>query len=104
MRRVLDDSQIAFRARMSAAVPFDTATASRVPQSSAKARSNACVLGPDVIQFDSMASIAPASSSPSNSSSDSLAFHIGIQEGLLSKRKVLIGLFVVLGASDIHPI
>src|SRR5712671_1193565 len=93
-----------FRASISAAVPLQTATASVVPLSLAKASSNACVFGPAVIHPESMASRALFSSVSSNSSSDSLAFHMLIQEETFHFRKVDVRLFVVVGAPNIHPI
>src|SRR5688572_13157603 len=51
-----------------------------------------------------MASRTPASSVSSNSSSDSRAFHICPQEFTLHRRKVFVGLLIVVGASDIHPV
>src|SRR5207302_7365830 len=94
---------IAFRARKSAAVPFETATASFVPVRSAQAFSNASVRGPAVIHSESSASRTPRSSRSSNSSSDSRAFHI-LQKHTFHLREIFIGLLVIVGPPDVHPV
>src|SRR5205823_11546149 len=94
----------AFSARKSAAVPFETATASVVPVRLANAFSNACVRGPAVIQAESRVLRTSFSSRSSNSSSDSRAFHIGFQKHTFHLREIFIGLLVIVGPSDIHPV
>src|SRR6266850_4136724 len=94
----------AFRARNSAAVPLQTATASAVPQRIANALSNACVRGPAVIQAESRALRTSLRSRSSNSSSDSRAFHIGFQKNSFHLREIFIGLLVIVGSADIHPV
>ena len=78
--------------------------ASDVPQTSAKAFSNAAVRGPAVIHSESMASRTPASSVSSKSSSDSLAIHMLLQKVTLHCRKVDVCLFVVVRAANILPV
>src|SRR6266850_790023 len=94
----------AFRARNRAAVPFETAIASVVPLSSAKAFSKASVRGPAVIHAESSVSRTPSSSRSSNSSSDSRAFHIGFKKGLLHSSKIVVCPLIIVGASDVHPV
>src|SRR2546422_2504602 len=94
----------ALSARNSAAVPFETATASAVPVRFANAFSNACVRGPAVIQAESRALRTSLGSRSSNSSSDSRAFHIGFQKRTLHLRKIFIGLLIIVGPPDIHPV
>src|SRR5262249_42600262 len=85
--------------------PFETAMASRVPVSSAKAFSNACVRDPAVIHSDSSVSRTPASSRSSNSSSDSRAFHMmSFQKRVFQIWEILVSLLIVVRPADIHPI
>src|SRR2546426_12015367 len=94
----------AFKARNRAAVPFETAMASDVPLRSAKAFSKASVRGPAVIHAESSVLRTPSSSRSSNSSSDSRAFHMGFEEGLLHFRKIVVCPLVIIRASDVHPV
>src|SRR2546428_7655543 len=94
----------AFSARNRAAVPFETATASLVPVSSANAFSNAWVRDPAVIQAESSVPRISASSLSSNSSSDSRAFHMRFQKSLRQSWEIFVSLLVVVRPADILPI
>src|SRR5262245_15786975 len=94
----------AFSARNSAAVPFDTATASVVPATFAKAFSKASVRGPAVLHSVSIVSSTRASSSSLNASSDSRAFHMIFQKYLLHVGEVVIRPLIIVGAANIQPV
>src|SRR5437867_6645966 len=92
------------RARNSAAVPLETATASAAPVSSAKAFSNASVRGPAVIHSESSVSRTAPSSRSSNSSSDSRAFHMSFKEDFFHFGEFVVGPLVIIRPADIHPV
>src|SRR5262249_36704611 len=92
------------KARNSAAVPLETATASAVPVISAKSFSNASVRGPAVIHSELSVSRTALSSRSSNSSSDSRAFHMCFQEKCFHIWEFFVCFLVVIGAADVEPV
>src|SRR5262245_59042958 len=93
-----------FSASSSARVPLETAMASVVPTRAANSFSKASVRGPAVIHFESRASRTAADSSSLNSSSDSRAFHIALEEDMFHVGEVFIGALIIVRAANVQPV